>query len=104
MGMQMTVEDSKGGGLVPHETILPAKVKEVKKEKQNFADEDGQVIYKMVFQFEINDPSSRFDGDYKWGRTSVKFTAHPDCKLFSWSQAILLPQAVCVYPLDLCGR
>ena len=49
---------------------------------------DGETVYKLRWVFSITDQGPWLGKDIQ-GDTSQKFTAHPNCKAYNWSAAIL---------------
>lgn len=98
--MILTLEESNYAGPIPEDSILAARVTAVAQKKQPFKEDDGSDVYKMEFSFVIEDPNSDFDGTRIWGTTPTRFNNHPDCKLFSWTQELLVTELSAGFNLD----
>lgn len=85
----LELEESNYAGLIPEDTILPARVVSVQQQKKPFTDSDGNDIWKMNFAFVVEDPNSPHDATRLWGETSMTFSNNPNCRLFAWAQEIL---------------
>lgn len=92
-----TVQPAGEGGteftLIPDQTQLVGKLASVKTEVMKYGSGEpvidkktGEVVEKMEWTF----TTSYDDQDRKvWGKTSTAFSAHPDCKLWTWAQELL---------------
>lgn len=109
--LTFTLEESTGSGeydLIPDGTVVPAKVVKVAKEKTNMTDEvTGEKVEQIVFSFAL------LTDDYGenrrvFGRTSTKFTTHPNCKLHAWVLELMaaneLPAGFKLNLQDLVGN
>lgn len=86
----ITLGESNYAGLIPADTILPARVTGCALKKTPFLDEKtGAEVFQYEFSFQVEDPGETFDGQRLWGKTSTNFVSAPNCKLYSWSQEIL---------------
>lgn len=94
MGLSFTLEDSDYAGLIEEGEIFKAKLMDIKERRW---DDGGRSI---EFRFRINSDGDPHDGTDVWGKTSDKFVAHPNCKLYSWSEALLGMKLPGGYNLD----
>lgn len=99
--------------LIPDETVLEAKVAEVKIETTKMKDQStGEPVKQVVFKFAILDePFNATDEGtqrYIWGRTSTKFSTHENCRLHAWVLEIMavdeLPPGFKLNLQDLVGN
>lgn len=66
---------------------------------RTFRDEPAPV-QRVGWKFQI-EADNDFDGRYVWGETGTKLVPHPECKLKSWSEALLGHEIPGGYELDL---
>lgn len=99
--------------LIPDETVLEAKVAEVKIETTKMKDQvTGEPVKQVVFKFAILDePFNQTDEGQQrfiWGRTSTKFSTHENCRLHAWVLEIMavdeLPAGFKLNLQDLVGN
>lgn len=70
--------------LIPEGEILEAAVADV--EERSF-EWNQETVHKLRWQFVVTEPGP-FNGKSVYGETSKSFTAHPNCKAYSWACAI----------------
>jgi hypothetical protein len=92
---------------IENDTILRAKLIEMKTVTKNFKDDKtGLPVERVQLNFEVTDPDSEFDGRRVMGETSTNFVAHSKCKLYTWVQAMMgqqLPEGFVVNTDHLMG-
>jgi hypothetical protein len=107
------LEESAYSGPIPEDEIITTKVMNVKQvkmlraDKTPFKDEDGKEVEQIEFSFTVEEPSSPYDGQRFWGKTSTTFTTNANCRLRAWAQEILGQELVTGYHLntdDLIGN
>jgi hypothetical protein len=91
MGLDLVVQEpAEEGGYdntpIPDDTMVNATLLGTQVKSKQYKDEPAPVD-RLVWKFRIEDPPY-FDR-YVWGETGVKLINHPNCKLFTWSQAVL---------------
>lgn len=90
--------------LIPDGTVLPARVLEVVQKAKGPA---GRPFLDPVTKQEIQELSWKFEVEYEgqniwvWGDTGVDFIQHPDCRFFSWVQAIFGTELPAGFVVDL---
>ena len=95
------LEESDFAGIIEEDSILEAEVVSVEKKKMPFQDkETGADVFNMEWKFLVDEPDSPHDGANIWGKTSIKFNTHPDCKLKNWSQEVLAAEFDPKFVLD----
>lgn len=95
----LTLEESHYAGLIPDGSIFEAQCVAVKQITARFIDkETGKAVEQMEFKFLVQEGD--WEGTPVWGKTSLSFVDHPDCRLRNWSQEILATELPVGYQLD----
>lgn len=99
MGLQFELEDANNdqGDYIDDGTVLQARVV-----GHNLKDRTikGETVKKVGWKFQVESDGPYF-GRTVWGDTSTKFVKHPNCKLYSWSEAVLGQKLPAGYRIDL---
>lgn len=99
MGMIFELEESDFAGYIEDGSIYTAQLVQTTLKEVTFpSDPNPQKRIGWKFRIESDDAH---DGRDIWGETSVKFSKHPDCRLYSWSEALLGQELPAGYHLDL---
>lgn len=88
MGLVLELEESTFSGYIDDGTVYTAKIRDVSLLEKRYKDDDGNPVKKIGFRFQLNSEDDH-DGEDLRGETSTRFVNHPDCRLFSWAEAIL---------------
>lgn len=81
--LTLTESDSREYELIPHGTIIDAKVSKVEKVTTGMKNDDGSAVEQIAFTFRLLDDSYGEERN-SWGRTSTKFSTHEKCRLYAW--------------------
>lgn len=82
--VKLKTEESGEFDLIPEGTIVPARLENV---EPNTFDWKGEKVHKLRWHFLITEQGEWY-GKTIQGSTSTAFTAHPNCKAYSWAVAI----------------
>lgn len=99
MGLVFELEESDFAGYVEDGEIYNARLAQTNLKERTFRSEP-EPVKRVGWKFIIESDDSH-DGQAIWGETSTKFVAHPECKLKSWSEALLGQELPAGYRLDL---
>jgi hypothetical protein len=90
MGLKFTLEETNYAGLIEEGSVYRAKLVDISEKTWTPREPGKEPNTRVEFRFKlITDDDDPHDGEDIWGNTSDKFVDHPNCKLKSWSEAIL---------------
>lgn len=99
MGLTFEMEESSFAGYIEDGEIYGAQLVGTNLKERKFPSEP-EPVKRVGWKFRIESEDGH-DGQDVWGETSTRFVDHPECRLKTWSEALLGQELPAGYRLDL---